>query len=136
MKRPRISIPFVLLVVPHARSYVGHILHRARRTSNIASTTETHPARTNDLETFISSRSTLPLSDSVVKGERLEGSELVSLDPDELARVLGGSGRARMVWDALAAGYDPFSHEGSSKFITPKTAETLANSVEQLPWQV
>lgn len=40
--------------------------------------------------------------------------DFFSLDPDELAQVLGGSGRARQAWASVRAGQDPDSPSGLS----------------------
>ena len=68
----------------------------------------------------------------------LSGDELISLGLDEMAEVLGGTGRAKMVWAALAEGVDPFSSQTASDYLTPKTAQQLneAFKCRRLPWQV
>ncbi|CAM9108458.1 unnamed protein product [Ascophyllum nodosum] len=55
-----------------------------------------------------------------------------------MAEMIGGSGRAKMVWTALAEGIDPFSSQAGSDYLTPKTTERLNKAVESsgLPWQV
>ena len=55
-----------------------------------------------------------------------------------MADMIGGSGRAKMVWTALAEGIDPFSSQAGSDYLTPKTTERLNKAVESsgLPWQV
>lgn len=67
---------------------------------------------------------------------RIAGGELLSLGPDGVAQVLGGSGRAKMVWAAIAEGVDPFSSEGLAEFLTDKTSGILHDNLEGLPWQV
>lgn len=67
--------------------------------------------------------------------QRIPGGELLSLDFDDLAKLLEGSGRAKMVWAALAQGVDPFS-EAATEFLTNKTAAVLRENVQGLPWQV
>lgn len=67
--------------------------------------------------------------------QRVPGGDLLSLDFDELAKVLEGSGRARMVWAALSQGVDPFS-QAATEFLTDKTAAVLRENVQGLPWQV
>ncbi|CBJ49163.1 conserved unknown protein [Ectocarpus siliculosus] len=62
------------------------------------------------------------------------GGDLLSLNFDELSQILGGSGRAKMVWSALSAGVDPFGD--AAEFLTDKTAAVLKDTVERLPWQV
>lgn len=68
--------------------------------------------------------------------QRIPGCELLSLDLDGLGEVLGGSGRARMVWAALADGVDPFCPKDAIEFLTPKTAQLLTDAFAGLPWQV
>jgi len=68
--------------------------------------------------------------------QRIAGGDLLSLGFDELAEVLDGSGRARMVWAALSAGVDPFSKEATTEFLTDKTAAVLREHSEGLPWKV
>lgn len=70
------------------------------------------------------------------EAQRIPGSELLSLGLDELGDMLGGSGRAKMVWSAIANGVDPFSERGSVEFLTPRTAQQLQATTERLPWQV
>lgn len=54
-----------------------------------------------------------------------------------MSEVLGGSGRAKMVWSALAEGVDPWSEEeGRAQYLTPKTAKVLEDTMERLPWKV
>ena len=67
---------------------------------------------------------------------RIPGGELLSLGLDGAAEVLGGVGRAKMVWAAIADGVDPFSNEGLAGFLTDKTSRILHDNVEGLPWQV
>ncbi|CAM9287914.1 unnamed protein product [Ectocarpus sp. 4 AP-2014] len=64
----------------------------------------------------------------------VHGGDLLSLNFDELSQILGGSGRAKMVWSALSAGVDPFGD--AAEFLTDKTAAVLKDTVERLPWQV
>lgn len=68
--------------------------------------------------------------------QRIAGGDLLSLGFDELAEVLDGSGRARMVWAALSAGVDPFSEGATTEFLTDKTAAVLREHSEGLPWKV
>lgn len=70
------------------------------------------------------------------EAQRIPGGELLSLGLDELGERLGGSGRAKMVWSAIADGVDPFSEKGSVEFLTPRTAQQLKATAERLPWQV
>lgn len=67
--------------------------------------------------------------------QSIPGGDLLCLDFDELAEVLQGSGRAKMVWAALAAGVNPFS-EGAAEFLTDKTARVLKDNVQGLLSQV
>lgn len=67
--------------------------------------------------------------------QRVPGGDLLCLNFDELAEVLQGSGRAKMVWAALAAGVNPFS-EGAGEFLTDKTAAVLNDNVQGLLSQV
>lgn len=67
---------------------------------------------------------------------RIPGGELLSLGLDGVAEVLGGLGRAKMVWAAIADGVDPFSSQGLADFLTDKTSGILHDNVEALPWQV
>lgn len=64
----------------------------------------------------------------------IPGGDLLSLNFDELSQILGGSGRAKMVWSALSTGVDPFGD--AAEFLTDKTAAVLKDTVERLPWQV
>lgn len=65
---------------------------------------------------------------------------LLSLSPTELAAALGGNGRARMVWRALAEGFDPQETDpGSPLFdgrITPKTRALLGQRLARPGWRV
>lgn len=74
--------------------------------------------------------------ESTTSQQRIPGGELLSLGLDEMAEVLGGSGRARMVWAALANGVDPFSAEGEGEYLSGKTAQVLKDTVQALPWKV
>lgn len=80
--------------------------------------------------------STPPPSQETAPSTRIPGGELLSLGVDGVAEVLGGLGRAKMVWGAIADGVDPFSSEGLAGFLTDKTSGILHDSVEGLPWQV
>lgn len=73
---------------------------------------------------------------SAPQHRRVPGGELLSLGVSELSEVLEGSGRAKMVWKALAQGVDPFSSEEAAEFVTPRTAQLLEDAVERLPWEV
>lgn len=55
---------------------------------------------------------------------------------DEVSNLLGGSGRARMVWNAFAAGVNPWSEEGKTHYLTAKTSRSLETISEGLPWEV
>lgn len=80
--------------------------------------------------------STPPPSQETAQSTRIPGGELLSLGVEGVAEVLGGLGRAKMVWGAIADGVDPFSSEGLAEFLTDKTSGILHDSVEGLPWQV
>lgn len=67
---------------------------------------------------------------------RITGGELLSLGVDGVSEVLGGLGRAKMVWAAISDGVDPFSSEGLAGFLTDKTSGILHDNVEPFPWQV
>lgn len=77
-----------------------------------------------------------PPSQETAPNTRIPGGELLSLGLDGVAEVLGGVGRAKMVWSAIADGVDPFSSEGLGEFLTDKTSGILHDNVEGLPWQV
>ncbi|CAM9742305.1 unnamed protein product [Scytosiphon promiscuus] len=62
--------------------------------------------------------------------------DLFSLDFPELSEALGGSGRAKMVWAAIAAGVDPLTEDAAAEFLTDKTTAVLRETVEGLPCQV
>lgn len=68
--------------------------------------------------------------------QRIPGGQLLSLDFDDLANVLEGSGRAKMVWAALSQGVDPFSEAAATEFLTDKTAAVLSQNFQELPWEV
>lgn len=75
-------------------------------------------------------------TEPTISKQRIPGEKLLSSGLDNIAEVLGGSGRAKMVWSALAEGVDPFSVEATADYLTPKTAELLTAAVEGLPWKV
>lgn len=110
------------LLVPGERPLYGH--SAARSTSPPAASTAT-PAEE-------ASAAFIP---TPAAPQRITGSDLLSLDFDDLAKVLEGSGRAKMVWAALSQGVDPFS-EAATEFLTDKTAAVLTENVQRLPWQV
>ncbi|CAM9684399.1 unnamed protein product [Discosporangium mesarthrocarpum] len=68
--------------------------------------------------------------------EPLPGDRLLSLSLDELAGLLGGTGRAKMVWSALAEGRDPLDFEDGGCFLTEKTAEIVRMRFKDMPWRV
>ncbi|KAL1500446.1 hypothetical protein AB1Y20_013103 [Prymnesium parvum] len=49
---------------------------------------------------------------------------LLSMGPEGAARLLGGTGRAKLVWDLLRAGEDPFGAAGAAA-LPPKTHRAL-----------
>lgn len=65
---------------------------------------------------------------------------LLALSPPELAAALGGSGRARMVWRALAEGFDPHEADPASTLhdgrITAKTRALLQQRLARPAWTV
>lgn len=133
MKRPRISISFSLLSVPLVYSFYHHVPHSLGTSPRVPLI-----ALTSSRSDYSTSTPTLatPYTEQPSISAKVEGGELLSLGVDGLGEVLGGHGRAKMVWNALAAGMDPFSDEGSRAFLTPKTVEILRHAVEELPWQV
>lgn len=52
--------------------------------------------------------------------------KLLRTDPRELATLLGGSGRARLVWQSLREGRDPFRDLGLSDRLRHRLAEDFA----------
>lgn len=73
---------------------------------------------------------------TTLRAQRVSGGELLSQGVEGMSEVLGGSGRAKMVWSALGAGVDPWSEEGRTQYLTPKTGQVLEDTVERLPWKV
>ena len=65
---------------------------------------------------------------------------LLDLSPSELAAALGGNGRARMVWRALAEGFDPHEADPASPLcdarITAKTRALLQQRLARPAWAV
>lgn len=127
MKRPWHHVIITAMVVNSVYSFVSFPLHPPK----------------NPLGTFLRASATSPASPSsstelTPRSLVLPVNKLISLDLDEMAEVLEGSGRAKMVWAALADGVDPFTRQAASDYLTLKTAQQLYKSVESpcLPWQV
>ena len=79
-----------------------------------------------------------------VKGHRARGCarelrwrmvELEGLTPNELADIVGGTGRARIVWNALVRGDDPFERRRSFGFSSSSSswADSARSSGRRTP---
>lgn len=117
------------LLVPGKAPLHGHSARSTSPTALAASTATTAaegPSATTATTAFVP---------TPADPQRIPGGDLLALDFDDLAKVLEGSGRAKMVWAALSDGVDPFS-EAATEFLTDKTAAVLRENVQGLPWQV
>ncbi|CAM9637367.1 unnamed protein product [Choristocarpus tenellus] len=76
-----------------------------------------------------------PAGVPTLHGERV-ADELFSSSLEGLGELLGGVGRAKMVWKALSQGRDPLDSGESSNLLTPKTEEVLRGTFKDMPWKV
>lgn len=143
MPRPRIKaaagpaarlLLLLIMVVAVARAFV--LPSSASTSIDSRRYQQRPPAATSTTTPSPSATTTTASIGSGIWGDKT----LLALTPTELAAALGGNGRARMVWKALAEGYDPHEADPSSPLhdarITPKTRALLQQRLARPGWTV